>query len=76
MSAPERELLKIRASQAAEAIAGSGLNDEIVALQILENRGVVPEGTVQRAIDAVEADLPEKAAGSIFAKQGSRRSAF
>ncbi|TPL84063.1 hypothetical protein FJ950_17875 [Mesorhizobium sp. B2-3-14] len=74
MSFAERELLKVRASQAAESIAGSGLNDEIVALQILENRGVIPAGSVERAIDSIPAEDKPVRTNSVFARKGQGRS--
>jgi len=73
MSPPERELLKVRLSQAVDAIKESGFNSEVLGLMLLEREGVVAEGTVENAINSVEIEpkKPNDPKASVFAHRAS-----
>lgn len=59
MNKLEKQLLDIRLHEIADSIKSSGINDELLALRILESNGTLPEGTVQRMLDSVKDYTPE-----------------
>ncbi|MCG7504765.1 hypothetical protein [Mesorhizobium retamae] len=75
MSKAERELLKLRTQQVAEAITGSGMDSTLVAYQILEARGAIPKGSVQNLLDSIKAEDERPSSGkSPFAEQRGSQS--
>ncbi|TPK91321.1 hypothetical protein FJ548_03460 [Mesorhizobium sp. B2-4-17] len=78
MGDAERELLRRRAHETADAIEGA-LSPEfsrMVTLALLERGGATDEGAVERYLDSIKVNQKPVNTKSIFAQKGASRSAF
>jgi hypothetical protein len=73
MTGAERELTKLRARDVARAVSSISPDfKRLVALQILEEDGLVSEGSVEQATKAERKDEASPEMSSVFAKMRNR----